>query len=69
MENQTLTHFEAPKRRQRDLLPFHAILLFQSHPRNSFCDIENLLPALKDTKVTALPETTLTTAQSHKHNT
>lgn len=40
------THFEAPKSRQRGLQLFHAILLFQCLPRNSFCDSQNPLPAL-----------------------
>ena len=34
-------HFEVPRNRQRNLPPFHAILLFQSYPKNSFYDIEN----------------------------
>lgn len=39
-----ITHFEAPRSRRKGLPPSHTKLLFQYHPRNSFCYIESLSP-------------------------
>lgn len=54
-ENQNnLTHFEAPKRKQRCLQPFHAILLLQFHPSGSFSDNANHLPTTEGIFETAI---------------
>lgn len=47
MEIIVITHFEAPKSRQRGLRPCQTKLLFQSHPTNSFCETENPLTVSK----------------------
>ena len=68
IESQFLMHFEVPRSRQRDLPPFYAILLFQSHPKNSLCDIINLLPASKDMYLTNITKITLPTTQTQYMN-
>lgn len=44
-----VTHFEAPRNRQKGLRPSQTILLFQSHPRNSFSGSANLSPVSEST--------------------